>query len=133
VPPWPTRRSANTRRWSVPVRDALLFDNNISHHIVARIRDIFPRATHVMNERLDAASDKAVWRFAKTHGYTIVTKDEDFNDMVLHYGMPPKVIWLKVGNCRTAEIEAILRKNLSAIRAFLKDGERSILEIIGVP
>ena len=126
-------QSASAKRWFIPVREALLFDNNISPHIITRLRDLFPRATHVMEEHLDAASDRRVWEFAKHHGYTIVTKDEDFNDMVLHYGPPPKVIWLKVGNCRTAEIEAIIRHNLSVIRRFLRDKERSILEILSVP
>lgn len=61
----------------------LLFDNNISHRIIARISDIFPNSNHVMLENLDEVSDDKVWMFSRSHNYTIVTKDSDFNDMAI--------------------------------------------------
>ena len=35
----------------------LLFDNNISHRLIVKIKDIFPNTTHVMLENLDESSD----------------------------------------------------------------------------
>ena len=107
----------------------LLFDNNISHRVIARIADIFPNSNHVMLENLDEVSDTKVWMFARSHSYTIVTKDSDFNDMAIHKGTPPKIIWIKVGNCKVAEIENILRVNEVAIKAFLDEPIGAILEI----
>ena len=107
----------------------LLFDNNISHRVLARISDIFPNSTHVMPENLDKASDAEVWEFAKKQNYTIVTKDSDFNDLVILKDIPPKVIWLKIGNCRVVEIENILRENEKAIKLFLNTKDSAILEI----
>ena len=107
----------------------LLFDNNISHRVIARIKDIFPNANHVMLENLDEVSDEKVWFFARSHDYTIVTKDSDFNDLAIYRGIPPKIIWLKVGNCKVAHIEKILRDNYKAIRLFLDEPNSSILEI----
>ena len=107
----------------------LLFDNNISHRVIARVSDIFPNANHVMLENLDEVSDNKVWMFAKNHNYTIVTKDSDFNDIAIHRGTPPKIIWIKVGNCKISEIENILRVNEIAIKAFLDEPNGAILEI----
>ena len=39
----------------------------------------------------------------------IVTKDSDFPERVLIEGGPPKILWLQLGNCSTAEIETLLR------------------------
>ncbi len=107
----------------------LLFDNNISHRVLPRISDIFLNSTHVMLENLDESSDIEVWKFAKENDYTIVTKDSDFNDLVILKGIPPKVIWLKVGNCRVIEIEKILRENEEAIKLFFDTEDSAILEI----
>ena len=107
----------------------LLFDNNISHRVIARIDDIFPNTNHVMLEKLDDVSDEQVWMFARNNGYTIVTKDSDFNDMAIHKGTPPKIIWIKLGNCKVAEIENILRVNEDEIKAFLDEPIGAILEI----
>ncbi len=36
-------------------------------------------------------------------------------------GSPPKVIWLKVGNCSTDAIEALLRKVHGDVTAFIEE------------
>ena len=107
----------------------LLFDNNISHRVIARISDIFPNANHVMLESLDESTDKEVWRFARANGYTIVSKDSDFNDLAIYHGSPPKIIWIKIGNCKVAQIEKILRDNSDVIQIFLNNSNSTILEI----
>ena len=107
----------------------LLFDNNISHRVLPRIDDLFPHATHVMLESLDEASDLEVWQFARDHAFAIVTKDSDFNDLAAFRGVPPRIIWLRVGNCRVGDIEQILRDHCAVIREFLDDPDSGILEI----
>ena len=107
----------------------LLFDNNISHRVIAKISNVFPHSSHVMLENLDESTDKEVWEFAKKHNYTIVTKDSDFNDLAIYYGTPPKVIWIRVGNCRVVQIAKLLIDNSSIIKRFLDNPDSSILEI----
>jgi len=34
------------------------------------------------------ADDSIVWEYAKSEGYTIVTKDNDFNNLVSLFGIP---------------------------------------------
>jgi predicted nuclease of predicted toxin-antitoxin system len=42
-------------------------------------------------------------------GLAIVSKDGDFHQRSFVRGPPPKVIWIRRGNCTTSEIEQILR------------------------
>lgn len=116
------------RHWYLLVHK-LLFDNNISHRVLARINPLFINSTHVMLEDLDEASDVEVWEFAKKNEYSIVTKDSDFNDLAILKGTPPKIIWLKVGNCKVSDIENILNDHVQSIKDFLEAEDSSILEI----
>jgi predicted nuclease of predicted toxin-antitoxin system len=102
----------------------LLFDQNLSPELARRLADLFPGSTHVQMEGLGCASDDQVWEHARLHGLTIVTKDADFNNLSVMRGSPPKVIWLLLGNCTTAQVEAAFRAHLAEIEAF--DGDHSL-------
>lgn len=78
---------------------------------------------------LAAGDDLAVWEFAKAGGFAIVSKDADFRQLSFLYGSPPKVIWLRVGNQSTAQIEAIVRANADALEAFDADPVASMLVV----
>lgn len=80
----------------------LLLDHHLSRKLVTRLADLFPQASHVALHGLDAADDLVIWTFARTHGYTIVTKDSDFNDVSTLRGAPPQIIWLRIGNSTTS-------------------------------
>ena len=107
----------------------LLFDNNLSHKLAARLQDIFPGSTHVMLKNLDETPDEIIWEFAKANDFTIVTKDMDYNEMSLINGFPPKVIWLRIGNCKIAELERVIRKNHLIISELCRDRNLGIIEI----
>src|SRR5262245_26201479 len=99
----------------------LLFDHNLSPRLVGRLVDLFPGASHVTFAGLDQASDREVWEYARAHDFAIVSKDSDFDDLSLLRGFPPKVIWLRTGNCTTHQIEAILRYHHPLILDFGDD------------
>lgn len=107
----------------------LLFDHNLSPRLVERLADVFPGAAHVAFEGLDRASDKTVWEHARRNAYLIVTKDADFNDLSVLYGSPPKVMWIRSGNCTTSQVESLLRTRSDAVHAFVADTRASILEL----
>jgi predicted nuclease of predicted toxin-antitoxin system len=50
---------------------------------------------------MKATIDPIVWDYAKDNDLMIVSKDADMNDLSLVFGNPPKVIWLRLGNCST--------------------------------
>ena len=86
-------------------------------------------STHVMFEGLDEAIDEDVWSFAKKFGYTIVTKDSDFNDMVILRGVPPKVVWIQRGNCKVESIVELLFQNEKTIKEFIDSDIDSLLKL----
>jgi predicted nuclease of predicted toxin-antitoxin system len=100
---------------------SLLFDQNLSPKLVSRLDDLFPGSQHVQEVGLDRGSDDQVWEYARLHGLMIVTKDEDFNDLSVVRGSPPRVVWLQVGNCTTAQVEALFRARFADLAAFGED------------
>jgi predicted nuclease of predicted toxin-antitoxin system len=57
----------------------------------------------------------------------LVSKDADFRQLSFLYGFPPKVVWIRLGNCSTADVERLLRSKAERIREFVADPEAAIL------
>lgn len=96
----------------------LLLDENLSPRLTESLQDLFPGTAHVDGCGLGAASDEEIWRFAKENGYVIVSKDSDFFDRSALYGRPPKVVWLRLGNCTTRYLEDVLRRSEHTLAAL---------------
>lgn len=107
----------------------LLFDQNLSPHLVDSLTDIYPNSSHVALLGLDRASDEQIWKYARDHSYIIVTKDADLNELSLLRGFPPKVIWLRLGNCATRRIESVLRAHENALIGLNEDASTGILTL----
>lgn len=107
----------------------LLFDENLSPRLVDRLGDIYPGSVHVSTVGLGSAFDKAVWEYARQNDFMIVTRDADFSEMSLVSGFPPKIIWIRRGNCSTRDIETLLRSSYNAIAGLSDDPENGILSL----
>lgn len=107
----------------------LLLDQNLSPRLVSILGDLHPGSTHVREVGLQAADDDTVWRYAAEHEFAIVSKDADFHERSFLRGHPPKVIWIRRGNCSTDEVEAILRDHHTEIGVFECDEEGSFLAL----
>ncbi|MEO8609917.1 MAG: DUF5615 family PIN-like protein [Chloroflexota bacterium] len=107
----------------------LLLDNNLSPKLVARLASLYPDSSHVAMLGLDAASDMEVWKSAQREDYCLVTKDSDFNELLASKGFPPKVIWIRLGNCTTAEIAELLQTHHQTIAEFAQDDSAGLLEL----
>ena len=107
----------------------LLLDQNLSHRLVGALESSYAGSIHVRDIGLASASDDVVWSRAQQHGLMIVTKDADFHQMSLLKGHPPKVVWIRRGNCSTAEIEEILRTRRADLEAFDRDPVASLLTL----
>ena len=105
----------------------LLFDENLSHRLVSLLASEYPGSAHVRDVGLKAADDQAVWEHAALHGFAIVSKDSDFQQRSVLYGHPPKVVWVRLGNCATAAIVALLQTRQSDLLAFEADATASLL------
>ena len=107
----------------------LLFDQNLSPGLVGRLAEDYPGSTHVRELGLQAADDESVWELARREGFVIVSKDGDFHQRSFLLGHPPKVIWLRLGNCSTEQIAVLLHLHRSAIEAFGADGQAAFLAL----
>lgn len=107
----------------------ILIDNNLSYKLKSLFlkRDI--EISHVYGEGLHRSSDMEVWRFAKSKGLTILTKDSDFHSIQSIHGFPPKIIYLKCGNCSTEKIRSILENSWLRINDFLQKDDLGIIEV----
>lgn len=107
----------------------LLFDQNLSHRLVRLLADLFPNSVHVREVGLKTADDSVIWEYARRTGLMIVSKDSDFRQRCFLYGHPPQVIWARLGNCSTADVEQVLRNNFDAIETFYEDKEATFLSL----
>jgi predicted nuclease of predicted toxin-antitoxin system len=107
----------------------LLFDENLSHKLVRQLDDLFPNSVHVRDIGLKAADDLLVWDYAKDNGLMIVSKDSDMHQRSFVYGYPPKIIWVRLSNCSTSDVERLLRRSFTAIKAFYEDEHASFLSL----
>jgi predicted nuclease of predicted toxin-antitoxin system len=105
----------------------LLFDENLSPQLPELLADIYPGSTHVHQCGLGSSHDTAIWDYAKANGLTIVSKDSDFEERSILWGSPPKVIWLRMSNCASTDVERLLRAALPVIMRFIKDDEETCL------
>ena len=105
----------------------LLFDATVRHKLVKELASEYPDSIHVRDHGLRGADDRQIWHHARTHGFTIVSKDTDFRERSYVEGFPPKVIWLDVGNAGTGAIAALLRGERERIERFEMLEETSVL------
>lgn len=105
----------------------LLFDENLAARLTDGLRDLYPDSIHVTAVGLAGASDRAIWDHAGTHDLVLITKDEDFHRMSVLLGPPPKVVWIRVGNCRTDDVLRVLRREVGRVRSFVDHPDEGFL------
>lgn len=105
----------------------LLLDENLPPRLARSLGEFFPGSAHVADVGSDRAEDEAVWDYARANGFTVVTKDADFSDLSSLRGAPPRVIWVRRGNCTTQEIEHLLRTSADEIIRFGRAGDARVL------
>jgi predicted nuclease of predicted toxin-antitoxin system len=59
----------------------------------------------------------------------IATKDWDFVQLSSLHVQPPKVIWLRLGNCSTANVEEVLRRRHLELPRFEEDTMAALLVV----
>lgn len=107
----------------------LLFDENLAASLACDVADLFPGSTHVLELGLGGAKDRMIWDRAANEHFVLVTKDEDFHRLSVLLGPPPKVIWIRLGNCSTRDVLRLLRLRAEALRAFEEEVEAAFLEL----
>ena len=96
----------------------LLFDQNLSYKLCKALAGEFPGCRHVREAGLSNADDADVWTYAAANSLMVVSKDQDFRQRAMLLGPPPKCVWIRLGNCSTADIVSLLEKRAGIIREF---------------
>ena len=105
----------------------LLFDENLPPRLADVLQDQFPGSAHVHSCGLGSADDEAIWEYASREGFTIISKDSDFQERSVLRGSPPKVIWLRIPNSSATEIAAWIRGALPVIQEFIANPKETLL------
>ena len=105
----------------------LLFDENLSPKLPRLLATLFPGSTHVRECGLLGVPDEDVWEYARANGFIIVSKDSDFQQRSLLYGHPPKVVWLRIGNCTRQQLVRLITDHERDMRALDTDPFETVL------
>ncbi|MDI1335910.1 MAG: DUF5615 family PIN-like protein [Lacunisphaera sp.] len=103
-----------------------LIDNQLPGALVSWLEGKGCNASHVLALSLGQASDQDIWLTASREEMVIISKDEDFARFSLMRTETVCVVWLRIGNCRTAELLATMERAWPGITAQLDAGARLI-------
>lgn len=90
---------------------------------------MYPYSEQVKRLGLLGKKDGLIWEYAKQYGFTIVTHDDDYEELSTLRGTPPKVVWLRTGNILTDELANLLIRHAEQIKQFIAAGEEGCLEL----
>jgi predicted nuclease of predicted toxin-antitoxin system len=108
----------------------LLLDENLSWRMKKKLTPFFEEVIHVSDLKMtQPADDISIWNYAKMNGFTIISKDDDFEKIVLLRKAPPKLIYLKTYNLDTKKLVDLILEYRDKIVGFVNSNENDIFEI----
>jgi len=108
----------------------ILLDANISYKLIKNLALVFGECSHVDLIGLNMpAQDIDIWKYAKENGFIIITKDDNFLNLMDLKGFPPKVVLLKTGNSSSKALMELLIK-IKPMIDDLDKNEYGLLEIV---
>ena len=122
-------RARAARRLDTGCSVKLLLDENLSRRLAPALQGRFPGTTQVALAGLQQASDAEIWKFAREHGFAIVTKDDDFSGLQDMHGYPPKLIVLRLGNCNNQQVLETLLASADVLVQLLEQRDTGLIEI----
>lgn len=79
-------------------------------------------ACALLDTPMSGATDADVFQTLREPGQVVVTKDEDFVDLVTRFGVPPQVLWIRTGNVSNPIMTALLNATLPSALELLESG-----------
>ena len=103
----------------------LIVDQQLPPILATWFRDQGVDAFHVRDLDLTGAADTAIWAEAMRDAAVVVSRDEDFVNLLRDRG-GARLVWVRVGNCTNPALLAMIEASWPAIRQRLSDGDRLI-------
>lgn len=103
----------------------LIVDQQLPPTLAKWFRDQGVDASHVRDLGLTGAADTAIWAEAMRDDAVVVSRDEDFVNLLRDRG-GARLVWIRVGNCTNPALLTTIQANWQAIEQRLSDGEHLI-------
>ncbi len=103
-----------------------LIDTNLPRALCSWLHVRGHACRHVLELNLARSADIEIWRVAASSGEIIVSKDEDFADLVLRTVAGPSVVWVRTGNGTNRQLMTYLVPLWPFIERRLATGERLV-------
>lgn len=81
---------------------------------------------HVLDLGLRDATDTAIWEYASRNDCVVISKDEDFLYLASAPSAKARIVWVRIGNCRTKALLSLVERLWPKIEAGLNAGDRII-------
>jgi len=108
----------------------LLLDENLSWRMIKQLKPFFAEVVHASELKISQpADDISIWNYAKKYDFTIISKDDDFEKIVLLRKAPPKLIYLKTFNLSTKGLLDLIIENKEKLFEFISTEENDIFEL----
>ena len=105
-----------------------IVDNQLPAALAQFLRKRGFDCEHVVEAGLGDALDSDICRYAELQERIIISKDEDFLYFANQPGARIKLIWVRLGNCRTQALLAAFERSWPRVESSLNAGDR-IIEI----
>jgi predicted nuclease of predicted toxin-antitoxin system len=83
-------------------------------------------ARHVRELGMNASDGATIWRHATENEMVMVSKDEDFSFFASSPGTAGRLLWVRMGNCRTGFLLERFRLRLPQIIASFEAGSNIV-------
>jgi predicted nuclease of predicted toxin-antitoxin system len=103
-----------------------LVDNQLPQALCRFLNDRRHECTHVLEVGLDEAKDPTIWQYACDNSAVLIAKDEDFLLYATRTDPGTAFVWVRLRNCRNAELIAAFERALPSILAALESGQHVV-------
>jgi predicted nuclease of predicted toxin-antitoxin system len=103
-----------------------LVDNQLPASLARYLRNRGHDCQHVLEIGLASASDLEICRYANQEARVIISKDEDFFYLASKPEATTRILWVRLGNCRTSILLEAFERFWPFIESSLNAGNRII-------
>ncbi len=103
-----------------------LVDNQLPRAVAYWLAGRGHDVVHVQDRGQGQTDDRQLWSSAIEEDRIIVSKDEDFFFLATRPTDTGKLLWLRVGNCRTSALLASLETVMTAVEQAFQSGQRVV-------
>lgn len=102
----------------------LWLDAQLSPQLASWVSKTFGVESHsVTSLGFRDAEDDVIFQAARKVGAVLMSKDQDFVDLVLRHGPPPQIILVTCGNTSNQALRALLQRTFAGVLESLQSGE----------